>query len=477
MTYFPTALPPPRRRLLALLCCVLACAPGHAPAQDGAPPPIRSSAQIAYAAGLTIADGRYQPASSLAAGTLAGKVTNVGAAGFALRASGANRNGIVVHGGAQPYLVSDASIDLAGNGSNDFEGIAAGALVDAGGSLVLKSVRITTNGVLSAATSAREGSVLKVYDSTLTAHGAPLPDGYVPKIGPGMMEPPAPLGIKGTARAHLSTSRSRTYFYHSTIVSDGWGALSTDDTGGDVYLEANDCDITARNSGYGAYADFGATVVLNQSRVQAATYGGVIAGAGRIALNGTDGSAGAHAVMIHSVMGDPQEQARLAITGGRLASGQASILVRSANADILIDGARLVPGDGVLVRSIVNTDPYATRVNGQSVPGIHVAIRNADLRGDILHEDGARAMTLSLEHAVLRGTVRNAVVDLGPGGSWTATGDSRASFVASPDMSRLDATAGTTITVQEGGVSGLRPGRYPMRSGGQLVVMEGPYQP
>jgi len=460
-----------KRALLVLLCAALAPAPVLAETErpPGPPAPVRSSTQVDYTAELTIADGRYRPERSQAAPALAGQVTDAGAAGITLKSDAANRNGIIVHGGATPYTVSNASIALSGTGSNDFEAIGAGALVDAGGSLVLKSVRITTSGVLAAATTARERSVLKVYDSTLTAHGGPLPAGYVPKIGPGMMEPPAPLGIKGTARTHLSTSRSKTYFYNSTIIADGWGALSTDDTGGDVYLEANDCQVEVRNSGYGVYADFGATVVLNRTRVQAATYGGIIAGAGKIVFNGVDASAGANAIMIHSVMADPQDKAVLAITGGRLASRQAALLLKSANADITIDGAALQPADGVLVRSVVNDDPYATRTDGKAVPGIHLVVKNAELRGDILHQDSARGMTLQLDHASLRGTIRNAALMLDKDSRWTATGDSDVILADAIDIARLDAPVGVTISARAGAGSTLRDA-HTLPGGGRLVI-------
>jgi hypothetical protein len=461
----------------ALSCAVLSAwaqqAPAHAgPAGmplQGPPPPVRASSQVDYAAELTVIDGRYRPERSLAAAALAGKAGDGAAAGFALRSAAADRNGIIVHGGATAYTVSNASIALSGNASNDFEGIGAGVLVDRGGSVVLKSVRITTDGVLAAATTAREKSVLKVYDSVLTVHGGALPANYVPKIGPGMMEPPAPLGIKGTARAHLSTSNSKTYFYRSTIVADGWGALSTDDTGGNVYLEANDCDIQVKNSGYGVYADFGATVVLKRSRLKTATFGGIIAGAGKIEFQEVQGESGGNAVMIHSVMGNPLEKGILALSGGRLASAHATVLVKSANADITIDHVDMLPADGTLVRSVVNTDPNATRVDGKAPPGIHVTLKNADLKGNILHQDSARGMVLELDRTRLRGAIRNATLALGKDSRWTATGDSNVVLSGAVDLAQLDAAAGVTISAQAGPGSALL-GSHALAGGGRVII-------
>jgi hypothetical protein len=463
--------------LPALLCAVLSAWAQQAPPPagpagmplQGPPPPVRASSQVDYTAELYVVDGRYRPERSQAATALAGKAGDGAATGIALRSSAADRNGIIVHGGATPYTVSNATIALSGNGSNDFEAIGAGALVDNGGSLVLKSVNITTNGVISPATAAREKSVLKVYDSTLIAHGGPLPGGYVPKIGAGMMEPPAPLGIKGTARAHLSTSNSKTYFYRSTIIADGWGALSTDDTGGNVYLEADDCDIRVNNSGYGVYADFGATVVLKRSRLKTATFGGIIAGAGKIEFQDVQGDSGGNAVMIHSVMGNPLEKGILAISGGRLASAHATLLVKSANADITIDHVEMQPADGTLLQSIVNTDPNATRVDGKAPPGIHVKLNNADLNGNILHQDSARPMVLELERTRLRGAIRNATLALGKDSRWTATGDSNVVLSDAVDLAQLDAAAGVTISAQAGPGSALL-GSHALAGGGRVII-------
>lgn len=469
-----------RTALAALLCAALGAlsaaaqqpAPPAAPAGmplQGPPPPVRASSQVDYTAELYVIDGRYRPERSQAAAALAGKAGDAAATGIALRSNAADRNGVIVHGGAKPYTISNATIALSGNGSNDFEAIGAGALVDNGGSLVLKSVNITTNGVISPATAAREKAVLKVYDSTLTAHGGPLPAGYVPKIGAGMMEPPAPLGIKGTARAHLSTSNSKTYFYRSTIIADGWGALSTDDTGGNVYLEADDCDIQVKNSGYGVYADFGATVVLKRSRLKTATFGGVIAGAARLEFQDVQGDSGGNAVMIHSVMGNPMEKGILAISGGRLASAQATLLVKSANADITIDHVEMVPADGTLVQSIVNADPNATKVGGKAPPGVHVTLRNADLKGNILHQDSARAMALDLDHTRLTGAILNATLALGKDSHWTATANSQVTLAGAFALAQLDAAAGVTISAQAGPGSALL-GSHALPGGGRLIV-------
>src|SRR5262249_49814902 len=141
---------------------------------------------------------------------------------------------------------------------------------------------------------------------------------------------------------------AKSYFYDSTIIAEGWGALSTDAAHG-AYLEANRCDIRVLRSGYGTYADNGATVVINDSKIDTATFAGIIAGQASIAFNGVHSVSHGNSVMIHSVMGSPDDLATLSIKGGDLASTNAAILVKSANADITIDGAKVSAGNGDLL--------------------------------------------------------------------------------------------------------------------------------
>jgi hypothetical protein len=288
----------------------------------------------------------------------------------------------------------------------------------------------------------------------------------VPRIGPGMMEAPAPLGLKGTSRTHLTMGNSKSYFYNSTIIADGWGALSTDDTGGNVYLEANNCDIQVRHSGYGTYADFGATVVINNSKMTTATYTGIIAGSGKIVLNNIDGKSGGNAVMIHSVMGDPAEVASLAITGGTITTSNAVVLVKSANADVSIDNASLASGSGTLIQSVVNEDPYATQVGGYPVAGVKTILRNSTLAGNIIHQDSARPMSVALIHASLHGAIRNAAVALDAGSRWTATADSNLTLLEVANVASIDAPSGVTISA----MGGTLRGRHVLASGGILNV-------
>jgi hypothetical protein len=340
-----------------------------------------------------------------------GSVSGSELEGVSLLTDAPKFNGLIVFGEDSDVTMNGGSMSFSGIGENDFLGIGAGALV-AEGKLTLKGVTISTAGATASATVATNNSILEVYDSTLIASGGPLPEGYVPVIGPGMMEPPAPLEISGTARTHITMKDSKSYFYNTRIEADGWGALSTDAAGNDSYLEFNDGTVIVGNSGYGAYSDFGANVVINRSQMEVATYGVVIAGPAEASFNDVRGRSDRNLAMIHSVMGNPSEIGELKISGGDFTAADELIQVKSANANIEIDGANLVSETGVLIRVKKNEDPFATVVGDFTPPGVTLTLSNGNYTGDVIDTDPERTLTVQLVNATLTGTVTGAEIEI-----------------------------------------------------------------
>ncbi|WDS35038.1 hypothetical protein [Pseudoxanthomonas sp.] len=448
-----------------------AAAPAAAAPAGGGFPEMPSTAQTDYRAGLYVVDGKVVKDRTEATAFGGGQVKDGGADNLAIATQGRNDfNAVLVRGNGQ-YTLSHAKLDLHGDGSNDFLGLGAGAMVEGGATLVIRDSSIQTYGVIASTIAALSKGVLKVYDSTLHAHGGPLPPGYVPHIGPGMMEVPAPLKITGTARAALTAGDSKSYFYNSTVIADGWGALSTDAPGAS-YLEANDTIVKVNNSGYGTYADHDCTVVINRGSFDVPSYAGVVAGPGSLTFNGLKSMSHGNTVMIHSVMGKPAEISKLAIKGGQYRSDSDAILVKSANADIEIDGATLEAGNGVLVHAIVNDDRAATKVNGEQVSGVRVSLAHTQVEGNIVHEDGDRHMQLSLKDSRLKGAIHDAEVSLDSGSRWLATGNSRVLLAGSVQLAQIDAPTGVTIEAVAGQGSTLT-GTQRLASGGTLKITQG----
>lgn len=443
-------------------------------ADAGAPPPgappgmpqMPTTAETKYGAGIYVADGRYLKERSIVDLVESGQVSDASATSVRISSDRDDLNAVLVRGKGSHYALSDAVIELHGDGSNDFLGLGAGAMAEGGAELTLRNVRITTNGVVSNAVASITNGVVKVYDSTLRANGGTLPADYVPKIGPGMKEAPAPLGIEGTARTTITANDSKSYFYKSTIIAEGWGALSTD-APGHSYLEANDSEVKVLKSGYGAYADHNCTVVINRTRFDTPTYTAIVAGEGNLALNESEAVSRGNIVMIHSVMGRGPETGRVSIHGGKYVSDQAAILVKSANAEIVVDGAEIASTSGEFLKSMVNDDSHATKVAGQKVSGIRATLKNATVTGSVVHEDKERELRLDLQAATLKGAVVGGELSLDGKSRWVATGDSRVLLAGPVDLGQIDAPAGVTIDAVAGPGNALK-GSHRLGGGGRL---------
>jgi hypothetical protein len=434
---------------------------------DGMPPDMPTTAQTHYQAVIYVVDGGYDKQQSSAEAVHGGDIGATAASAVTVDAHGNDLNGVLVRG-KNGYALSKATLELHGDGSSDFLGQGAGAMAEGGATLTIRDSSIDTHGLVTSAVAALGGGVVKVYGSTLHAHGGTLPPDYVPHIGPGMKQPPAPLGITGTARTTLTAGDSKSYFYDSTVIADGWGALSTD-APGSSYLEANDTTVKVFNSGYGTYADQNCKVVINRGSFDVATYAGVVAGTGQLAFHDLRSVSHRNTVMVHSVMGKGPEIGVLAIKGGHYHSDSDAILVKSANGDIDIDAAELQAGNGVLIHSVVNDDRYATKINGQPVTGVRVTLRHLSAAGDVVHADGERSMQLHLLGVQLKGAIQNAELALDADSHWDATGNSNVLLTGPLRPEQLSAPAGVVIDAIAGSGNTLA-GRYPLRGGGILQV-------
>jgi len=443
--------------------------PGGGPgASPGGGPDEARNAE--YHPAIYIEDGVYAKDKSVSAALSGGKVANDSASGVKIVSKEDKANGVYVTGAKSVFTLSDSTIDLRGNGVNhaDNFGVGAGAVVAGGATLILKNVKITTAGLGSSAATSTGGATLKVYDSTLIAHGGVLPPGSPAQgSGPTAWGPPLALRVSGNARATNVTGSAKAYYYNSTIIADGWGALSTD--AGAELLEANDCNIQALANAYGTYADGGIKVVINNSKMKTATYLGIAAGSGDITLNGIDGTS-KYGVMMHVIGNNPNEVGELHIKGGKFNTETAVVYLKSASPDVVIDGAELNPKDGVLIESVVNDDGNAAKVAaGQKARAINITLKNMKLVGAIKHGDPDRDMDVALEATTLKGPVQLATLSFGEGAKWTATADSKVTLRGAMSVDQIDAPAGVAIAATAGKDCPLK-GTYKLPSGGVLNV-------
>jgi len=417
---------------------------------------------------IYIKDGKYLAEKSVPS-TVTGNIGDTSSIGIKITSKAERFNGLYVTGDKSQYTLSDSTIELYGNGIDDFVGIGSAVMADGGATLTLRNVDITTYGCIRPASTSTGKSTMRVYDSTFIVHGGTLPEDYVVKIGPGMMEPPVGLEMTGTCRASLTMNNSSSYFYNTTVIADDWGALSTDSAMGHVYLEANNCNVQVKNSGYGTYADNGCENVINNTKFDVATYVGIMSGNSSINVNNIEATSGGNCVMMHNVSGKGTEVTALGIKRGKITTQKAVLLVKSANADISVDSAELISKSGVLLQSRINNDKNTTKINGQKVSGIRATFKQMTLAGDIIHGDTERTMSVAFIGTTLKGSIKGASVSLDGSSKWTATADSKVTFIDKIDVKAIDAPVGVAITAVAGQGCTLK-GAYKLASGGTLNV-------
>lgn len=380
---------------------------------------------------------------------------------------------IVVHGDAwEPasYTVRDSKIELSGYGVSDFTSRGAGALIYGGGELRLDNVDIVTRGSGRSATIATERGTLRVTNSRLASHGGELPPDYVPVIGPGMMEPPWPLGLAGNARTHLSMDGSRTFFDHCELYGADWAVLSTDSSGGCVYLEATDCNLEMSGNGYIVYSDNGCHTAFDRCTASSGNMFAIIDGNASVTAKDTKAECAKNGFVLHGALPEWIDANILDIDGGSFHAKENVIFAKSANADIYVKSAQLTSENGAILKSICNDDSmyYQMAAKGAACYGVQATFEAMEMIGDILHEDTDRRMRVSLVDTTLKGAVKgNPVLNFHGASKWFATADSEVTVETDTDISAFDAPAGVAVTLKAAGQCRLS-GTYALPGGGVL---------
>ena len=357
-------------------------------------------------------------------------------------------NGIVVTG-ESIYTVNNATIDMTGNGGNDFAGFGAAIMSSGSAVLTVNKADIKTRGAVRTALFVGGKSTMFVNDSNIEVFSGVLPRDYEFSIVPGkMMEVPYGLGISGNIRATNLIDEATVYYTGCHIKSHGWGALSSDGNG-PTRMFVKDCLIETEGSGYGAYANGDAHDYISGSTFNVADVGVIVGGNGWVTF--TDGT-----VINSRKLGVMMHQG----TGGSLLTVEKKSIINSKNtsvqikgrgADVIIDDSTLNPENGILIQTMRNDDPIMAAMAtgggpgsgmpggplpdgalpGGDVPGgpggspggggmpgsesnghnpdINVLFRHANLRGDVLHamtEQGN--MTVALQDATLTGAISSA---------------------------------------------------------------------
>ena len=434
----------------------------------------------------------------------ASKISNTSADGFVMTSSDYNTTGFVVKDGTYKIGGDKDYYTVIPNIENNYLGTKLAGKFDPNSNYNFNSVLLfeldkniakDAKTGSSAVEAANDGEVLFIENSYLQVDGAQryvsstfgdattvVNDSYLVSTGNanGFTEDlPLPFSneallISGSARTNFTISTSHTYYNNSTVIAEGWAALSTDASSGDgLDLYAYNTKAYALNGGYATYADFTCRVWLYGSYLEAPEVGGIISKSGEIYVmdgssatndvlkyntgttttKGSHINAGRNALMIHApdMMGEGLSQvdhgilnvkkSRLETTNELKSTFDFStygkevneyvnyitgdvILIKSTSATINLEEVELQSSNGVLFHTVLNSDKFGNFLKAGDneakdkdgkllVKPILLNLKDMSAKGDILHDDYHRNMELHLMNTELKGKI-----DLGSFERW-----------------------------------------------------------
>ena len=325
-------------------------------------------------------------------GTISSTAGAAGASNVRINSTGECFDGVVVNGGS--FALTRPSISLVGNGRCDFVGYGAALLANNAGTRVVADGAVISNqGAVRTAAVCDNGATLVVKNSSLSVRNGVLPADYIPTVDLDKMEDaPWMLGLNGAGNVratNLLGNNSVAAYVNTSVTSESWGALSTDSGTGCTLVAVNSVVGNTGDSGYGTYVIGNATEYLLGTEFNVGTYATIFTGGAATygdsdpatvaSLNASLGlglsAAELKALRPRSTVVNSRRfgfmwhgASTLAITGGTVVnSPHATFLNKGQQLGVTVDGskgARLNPGDGVLVQVIDNDDPGPVMVNG-----------------------------------------------------------------------------------------------------------------
>ncbi|MFT4077398.1 MAG: hypothetical protein QM647_17865 [Asticcacaulis sp.] len=383
--------------------------------------PMLGGTPYSLRAGLYI-DGGFVHSKSVPSVLGNANITDTGASNLKLTSNDPTFTGVIITG-KSTYQLKDPVIALSGNGGDDSIGYGAAIAIGGDAHVVLDRPRITTHGVIRTAIFVDGNADVTVNNAEIETFGGTLPPDYKFSILPGeMMEVPYGLGLSGNTRSTNVQGKAVVRYNNSHIKSHGWGVLATDGEG-PTQLIVKNSRIETVDSGYGAYANGLAHDVFDHVSFNVNDYGVVIGGPGSATFtNRTVVQSGKIGVMMHQGTGG----GTLTIEGGSVFKTKStSIEVKGRGTTIIVDNARLLPGNGVLLQTMENDDPImkdmmragpppgASPPPGQQGPvyskDVVATFRNTTLNGDIAHAMPGQSLTLTLQNTRLSGVISTAL--------------------------------------------------------------------
>jgi hypothetical protein len=444
-------------------------------------------------------DGKVVPEKSVKAAVVGGHVSDTTATGVSITSNEERFNGILVTGNSK-YKIVSPTIKFTGNGGNDFAGFGAAIMSSGTADVTVSNAKITNKGAVRTAVFVGGNSTMHVKNTTIDVANGTLPADYKFTIEVGrMMAVPWMLGLTGNIRATNLVDNGTAYYSDSHIRTQGWGALSTDDTKR-VRMYVTNTTVEAVDSGYGAYTIGDSVDRFSHSTLNVHDYGMIMAANGSGTFtNGTVVNSGRFGVMMHS--GNGVNGTLLIEKGSIFNTKSTAIQVKGRGANIIVDDAQLNADNGILLQAMINDDPMApggpggpggppapagavvgvqAPVSAASTAGgsaVHATFRNVTLTGDIINSRASQGeMIIRLEKSMLNGGISTAMAEPSTGKTATADtyyliGDVKNTFAPSKEKNSLRLTVGdgstwtidktsylTSLTIASGASVTAKPG-------------------
>ena len=357
---------------------------------------------------IYITEDGVQENQSVLSAAVGGEVTDTSVKGVTINSNDVLGMAGIRAGGAAVVEVEDVTINLTGNGGNDFMGAGAALAATDGSTLIARNVVATVDGWVRGCTFAGGQSRLEVYDSTFICdNGEYAPDSYV--YGAGMSQPPKGLGVYGNNRLNNLVHDADEYFENVTFISRNWGALGVDAVT-DGTLTCVDCNIIVTECGYGAYSIGPCVDTFTGCNFDIT--GGVIAFAaveGTVILNGgTVANSDRYGIVTHQAMG--ATSTIKVLEDSVINSAYCGIMVKGRSSNIEIgDGATINTSEtGIILQAQDNDDTGAGTVNTEAL--VDVDIHDTALEGDIVMSMAPLAgststMDVTLSNATIDGAI------------------------------------------------------------------------
>jgi hypothetical protein len=323
-----------------------------------------------YRTGLFVDAGKFVDKSSAVSALTGGSYDARSLSGVNINSDNVLFDGVIVHD--SDYSISNLRVTANGAGGNDFTGYGAGVAVT--GKSRVDIDHYTFQGVGPLRYGLFVGGLKEAPASATISNSFLRTNGSIGETVPGtnMSSVPWVLGIEATGhvRTQLLVGYGQATYKNSTLLSDGWGVVSTDDTGapvkyGDYSLTLkvidSQVDITG-TSGYGSYSIgacrniFDHSILGNtrySSRPYGLTYGLIVANeyaAGEF-INGTEVTS-RYGVMYHK-----NQTGVTKVEGSSFHTQGAVFLIKHCYPVINVSNSRLVSDSGVIVQLMSSDDP------------------------------------------------------------------------------------------------------------------------